>query len=328
MRHKNGFQFVNQPPPQGAKAVSSYGNVCLGSPGHDLMSKLSHEHWIRPDTYKEHDLGKYTPLQLFFVHPFSDDTEIPQAMFDLAEDGRDQINAIIEPFYITPLLALLGHRFDHSLGVGNFYRPKLVEWLLAHGAEPNMCDREGFSPLHYAVFWLDARAVELLLRYGARIKRKDKLKVINVLFGGIYTRKHHEESQCNSLHPSMWVRMVQNVDLHFTSSHNVGSSCIERWQPGTSLPACTVHHEYHSSWVSERKEQSVHPELVKRWGSLRKAMSRSAEERKREIFKATVRTPKVLPFSKPRAIMRRNSELYRTWSERANPDTIRYSVLD
>ncbi|KAK1657440.1 hypothetical protein BDP55DRAFT_638695 [Colletotrichum godetiae] len=148
----------------------------------------------------------------------------------------------------------------------------LVEWLLEHGADPNMCDKKGFSPLHYAVFWLDARAIELLLHYGARIKRKDELKVINALLSGIYTRKHHEESQCNSLHPSMWVRMVQNVDLHLASSHYIGSSCIEHWQPGTSLPACTVHREYHSWWISERKEQLVHPELVKRWGGLRKAL--------------------------------------------------------
>ncbi|KAK1460537.1 hypothetical protein CCUS01_08884 [Colletotrichum cuscutae] len=312
--------------PLAVEAVSSYGNFTLGFPSSDLMHRISRSFWKSDYSDYTGDFGRYTPLQIFFVHPFSDDPEIPQAMFDLVEDGKDQINAIIKPLYITPLLALLGHRFDHSLGDANFYRPKLLKWLLEHGADPNLCDKEGFSPLHYAVFWLDAPAVKLLLLHGAQVKREDELQVMDVLFGGVFTRAHQEQakSHCHSRETD-WARMVEQVGTEW-STHGIGSN-IERWQPGTPLPACTLFN-FEGKFMFELDEEAPVPsELVTRWGGLREALRGDADERRKRIFAALLRTPNVLPFLKPRGVMERDGEV-NLGEDGSGPDTIRYSVLD
>jgi hypothetical protein len=43
----------------------------------------------------------------------------------------------------------------------------LVQYLLDHGANPNMANGAGMTPLHYAVLWLNPRMVKLLLDNGA-----------------------------------------------------------------------------------------------------------------------------------------------------------------
>ncbi|KAK1531635.1 hypothetical protein CPAR01_11284 [Colletotrichum paranaense] len=312
--------------PLAVEAVSSYGNFTLGFPSSDLMHRISRSFWMSDYSDYTGDFGRYTPLQIFFVHPFSDDPEIPQAMFDLVEDGRDQINTIIKPLYITPLLALLGHRFDHSLGDANFYRPKLLKWLLEHGADPNLCDKEGFSPLHYAVFWLDAPAVELLLLHGAQVKREDELQVMDVLFGGVFTRAHQEQAKKYShSRQTEWAHMVEQVGTEW-SMHGIGSN-IERWQPGTPLPACTLFN-FEGKFMFELDEEAPVPsELVTRWGGLREALRGDADERRKRIFAALLRTPNVLPFLKPRGVMERDGEV-NLGEDGSGPDTIRYSVLD
>ncbi|KAK1486873.1 hypothetical protein CABS01_13006 [Colletotrichum abscissum] len=312
--------------PLAVEAVSSYGNFTLGFPSSDLMHRISRSFWMSDYSDYTGDFGRYTPLQIFFVHPFSDDPEIPQAMFDLVEDGKDQINAIIKPLYITPLLALLGHRFDHSLGDANFYRPKLLKWLLEHGADPNLCDKEGFSPLHYAVFWLDAPAVKLLLLHGAQVKREDELQVMDVLFGGVFTRAHQEQAKrYRHSRETEWARMVEQVGTEW-STHGIGSN-IERWQPGTPLPACTLFN-FEGKFMFELDEEAPVPsELVTRWGGLREALRGDADERRKRIFAALLRTPNVLPFLKPRGVMERDGEV-NLGEDGSGPDTIRYSVLD
>ncbi|KAG7067982.1 Ankyrin unc44 [Colletotrichum scovillei] len=313
--------------PLAAEAVSSYGNYALGCPSSNLMARILRSFWMDGYIYYTRDFGRYTPLQLFFVHPFSDDPEIPQAMFDLVQDGRDQINTVIKPLYITPLLALLGHRFDHSLGDANFYRPKLLKWLLEHGADPNLCDREGFSPLHYAVFWLDAPAVELLLLHGARVKREDELQVMDVLFGGVFTREHHKEAKRDRpSRRSEWTQMVKQIEIHAWSMQRVGSN-IERWQPGTPLPACTLFNFESNFTFDMYKEVALPSELVTRWGGLREALRGDADERRKRIFAALLPTPNVLPFLKPRGIMERDGEV-NLGEHGSDPETIRYSVLD
>lgn len=313
--------------PLAAEAVSSYGNFALGWPGINLMVRILRSFWMSGSIVHTGDFGRYTPLQLFFVHPFSDDPEIPQAMFDLVPDGRDQINTIIKPLYITPLLALLGHRFNHSLGDANFYRPKLLKWLLEHGADPNLCDREGVSPLHYAVFWLDAPAVELLLLHGARVKREDELQVMNVLFGGVFTKSHQEQAQGHRApRKSEWTRMVEQIDIDVSSMHGIAGN-IEHWQPGTPLPACTLFNFEAKSPFKMYGKVPLPSELVTRWGGLREALRGDADERRKRIFAALLPTPNVLPFLKPRGIMERDSEL-NPGEDGSDPDTIRYSVLD
>ncbi|KAK1714567.1 uncharacterized protein BDZ83DRAFT_547423, partial [Colletotrichum acutatum] len=313
--------------PLAAEAVSSYGNFALGWPKSNLMARILRSFWMRGRIDYTRDFGRYTPLQLFFIHPFSDDPEIPQAMFDLVQDGRDQINTIIKPLYITPLLALLGHRFDHSLGDANFYRPKLLKWLLEHGADPNLCDREGFSPLHYAVFWLDVSAVELLLLYGARVKREDELQVMDVLFGGVFTREHEKEAKKDRpSRKSEWTQMVKQIRTHAWSMHCVDSN-IERWQPGTPLPACTLF-KFEVKLIFEMYDEVFLPsELVTRWGGLREALKGDADERRKRIFAALLPTPNVLPFFKPKGVMKGDGELD-PGEDGSGPDTIRYSVLD
>jgi ankyrin repeat protein len=43
-------------------------------------------------------------------------------------------------------------------------RPDVVDFLLAHGADPNIADNEGKTPLQVA----DTSTRDLLLRYGAK----------------------------------------------------------------------------------------------------------------------------------------------------------------
>ncbi|OHE94082.1 hypothetical protein CORC01_10657 [Colletotrichum orchidophilum] len=309
--------------PMGSHALSCYGNVRLGQPDVDVMAKISQRYWVDASILEVPDFGDYTPLQLFFIHPFVDDPDIPQAMFDLSEDGTEQINSVIEPYYTTPLLALLGHRFNHALGDANFYRPRLVEWILQHGADPNIADREGLTPLHYAVFWLDARAVELLIQYGARVDPKDELKVIEVLFGRVYSKEHQNN---RVVHRSAWKQMVKLVDEHAPTMHGV-RSCIKRWQPDTPLPACTFPHfeaKFSHAAADLMRDDAVHPQIVARWGGLYDGLRGDADDRRRRIFVALVQVPRVLPFAKPKV----------TYSERYSHGfaprigTIRYSVMD
>ncbi|XP_014233514.2 ankyrin-1-like [Trichogramma pretiosum] len=55
-----------------------------------------------------------------------------------------------------------------SLLVQQNCKKNAVELLLRRGADPNVVDKKGFTPLHYAIFNGDINLVEILLRRGAR----------------------------------------------------------------------------------------------------------------------------------------------------------------
>ncbi|MCM3900923.1 MAG: ankyrin repeat domain-containing protein [Pyrinomonadaceae bacterium] len=62
-------------------------------------------------------------------------------------------------------------------------RLQLLKWLIDHGADINFQDRDGYSPLHYAIKKDYNRAqIEELLRYGARpeLKAKDGASPISL----------------------------------------------------------------------------------------------------------------------------------------------------
>ena len=51
--------------------------------------------------------------------------------------------------------------------------PRRLEALLQAGADPNLCDQHGQSPLHYAIAKQRSEAIQLLYDYGADINRPD-----------------------------------------------------------------------------------------------------------------------------------------------------------
>ena len=56
-----------------------------------------------------------------------------------------------------------GHRID----------PRVAQLLIAHGADPNILGREGFTPLHRASISGRIEIVRLLIEYGTNVEVKD-----------------------------------------------------------------------------------------------------------------------------------------------------------
>ncbi|KAF6832258.1 ankyrin unc44 [Colletotrichum musicola] len=215
----------------------------------------------------ERAASAYTPFELFFLQPLVDDERIPQAMLDACRGNElaQQVNNRMTPYAITPLIALLSNRVDHARGEANFYRPRLVEWLLQHGADPNITDAEGFSPLHYAAFWLDTAAIRLLLRYGARTPppgTTDIMTPLEVALGALYTRKQVTDQDNLSPGVGSWQSMVELIDDN-TRGEIVGlTSCVTRWKPVYEFPACAfpaVERRYHEL---ELDDADLHSDLV------------------------------------------------------------------
>ena len=50
----------------------------------------------------------------------------------------------------------------------------LVLLLLGHGADSRAADSEGWTPIHEASHWSDARAVQALLQHGANVRCASK----------------------------------------------------------------------------------------------------------------------------------------------------------
>ncbi|KAK1996076.1 ankyrin [Colletotrichum falcatum] len=286
--------------PLGGRALSLRQNVRFDT--QDEGCKIYRTYWVDRSVLEVEEYGEFTPFQLFFMHPLVDDERVPAAMLRANEEAiRQQMNEITEPYGATPLLSLLSHRFDNRIGEGGFYRPQLVEWLLEYGADPNIADREGLTSLHYAVFWLDDKAVDLLLAFGPRIENRPASvpTLLEVSLGRVYRDVHMRQDRDDGIWKQM-VRLVERNGEQWVRDVLGVHSCIERWRPGGLLPMCALpgfeknfkrallwdHEGYAAS-----QSASMHEELREQ-----------AHERKRRIFEALVQASGTLPLALPRCV--------------------------
>ncbi|EFQ30555.1 hypothetical protein CGRA01v4_12549 [Colletotrichum graminicola] len=293
----------------GRRALSLRQNV--GFDTQDEGCKISQTFWVDRSVLDVEEYGEFTPFQLFFMQPLVDDERIPAAMLGADNQAiRQQMNEITEPYGATPLLSLLSHRFDNRIGDGSFYRPKLVEWLLKNGADPNIADREGFTPLHYAVFWLDEQAVNMLLAFGARIENRPASlpTPLEVALGRVYRDVHMQHDR----HDSIWKQMVRLVERNGENwmRDKLGvHSCIERWRPGGLLPVCAlpgfeIRFKRVLLWDNERyvadQNAGIHEELRER--GVEVVLREQALGRKKHIFETLVQASGTLPLAGPECI--------------------------
>ncbi|KAK1984732.1 ankyrin repeat-containing domain protein [Colletotrichum cereale] len=295
--------------PLGSQALSLRQNVRFDT--QDEGSKLFQKYWVDRSVLDVEEYGEFTPFQLFFMQPFVDDERIPAAMLHANDQAiREQINEVTEPYGATPLLSLLSHRFDNRISEGSFYRPKLVEWLLENGADPNIADREGFTPIHYAVFWLDDKAVDFLLAFGARIENRPASvpTPLEVALGRVYRDVHMKHDMEDSIWKQM-VRLVERNGEQFTRDVLGIHSCIERWRPGGLLPVCALPGFENSFkrillWDYEgydaRQNTGLHRELCERGVDV--MLREQALGRKRHIFETIVQASGTLPLAASKCI--------------------------
>ena len=60
-------------------------------------------------------------------------------------------------------------------------RTDLLTYMLKRGANPNLADNAGFSPLYYAAATLDPARVQILLENGAKATPKQLDKILKML---------------------------------------------------------------------------------------------------------------------------------------------------
>lgn len=232
----------------GKAALQRRHNVTMGNPLRQCAAKIDATYWSHERIARDGRtrglaaaVSAYTPFEVFFLQPLVDDERIPQAMWDACGEVAEQINNRMTPYGITPLIALLSHRFQHASGEANFYRPRLVEWLLNHGADPNMADGEGFAPLHYAAFWLDTTAIRLLIQYGAVNPPPEADSImtpLEVALGALYTNKQLTDMLLRNPGVGSWQSMVELIDRHRRREIFGLADCVEYWTPEYEFPAC------------------------------------------------------------------------------------------
>ncbi|KDN60554.1 hypothetical protein CSUB01_02179 [Colletotrichum sublineola] len=311
--------------PLGGRALLLRQNVRFNTYSESV--KIFHTYWADRGDMDVEEFGEFTPFQLFFMHPLVDDERIPDAMLRADSQAiRQQINQVTEPFGATPLLSVLSHRFDNRFAQSSFYRPKLVEWLLANGADPNIADKEGFTPLHYAVFWLDDVAVDFLLAFGARIEnRPTSLPTpLEVAMGRVYKDIHMKRD----LEDSIWKQMVRLTERNGEQWKRdlLGlQTSIALWRPGGLLPVCalpgfekifkrTLHFDDEAYIMGQNV--GIHEALRERGVDV--MLREQALKSKRHIFESLVQASGTLPLPIPECIEHVGTDM----------KTYRYSVLD
>jgi len=85
---------------------------------------------------------------------------------DLAEVKRLVIDCGVDPNILSEL------RFTSLFIALSSGHPEVVEFLLEHGADPNIKNNDGSTPLHYAAD--NSKVVEVLLEHGADLNIRDK----------------------------------------------------------------------------------------------------------------------------------------------------------
>eukprot|EP00029_Vermamoeba_vermiformis_P009334 TRINITY_DN4621_c0_g1_i2.p2 TRINITY_DN4621_c0_g1~~TRINITY_DN4621_c0_g1_i2.p2 ORF type:complete len:709 (-),score=100.60 TRINITY_DN4621_c0_g1_i2:31-2157(-) len=107
----------------------------------------------------------------------------------------------------TPLLVLCKSLNHNSEG-----RVKNATSLIKHGANVNLADKHGWTPLHAALYVGDWALASLLLEHGANINAQD-IKGITPLMALIYGFRHVEELPFTDLE-SEWAKLLEfDVDL-------------------------------------------------------------------------------------------------------------------
>ncbi|KZL84504.1 ankyrin unc44 [Colletotrichum incanum] len=151
---------------------------------------------------------------------------------------------------------------------------------------------EGFTPLHYTVFWLDDKAVDLLLAFGAKIENHPATlrMLLWIALGRVYRDVHVK----HDLEDSIWKQMVRLAERNCGewTLYVLGiNSCIERWRPGFAA---------HTELYDERRNVSLHREL--RDKGVETVLRQQAHERRRHLLEALVQANGPLPFATPRCI--------------------------
>ncbi|XP_014228584.2 ankyrin repeat and protein kinase domain-containing protein 1-like [Trichogramma pretiosum] len=162
------------------------------------------------------DWLKYTPLHIISKKCYSDD--FIELFFNVSEEKHRLLHVNVQDYEgNTPLLLALYHG-----------QLKLVELLLRRGNDPNIPDKKGLTPLHWALLKRGREEmIELLLRNGANpnMVNKEGSTPLHVICTNYYYREFCEIffNICEELNQFVQVNAqdkLGNTPLHLTLKHN------------------------------------------------------------------------------------------------------------